>query len=82
MPIAERPPWMTRKRALVGLGVATVRFMALLYLLDPHTQGHGGTGVGGFDFAASSARAARILAERGPKGGAWPASPCCSTAAT
>jgi hypothetical protein len=57
-----------RKRALVVLGAATVGFTIALYLLDPHVQGHGATGIGGFEFAGSRSRAAQIMAEWGAQG--------------
>lgn len=68
MPIADRYPWMTRKRALVVLGAATLGFTVALYLLDPHTQGYGGASISDFEFAGSSSRAAQIMAEWGSEG--------------
>lgn len=50
------------------LGAATVGFTIALYLLDPKVQGFGGTGIGGFEFAGSRARAAQIMVEWGAEG--------------
>lgn len=63
--MADRYPWLTRKRALVVLGAATLGFTAALYLLDPDTQGYGGASISDFEFAGSSSRAAQIMAEWG-----------------
>lgn len=59
---------MNRRRALVVLGTATVAFTIVLYLLDPHVRGYGGTSISGFEFAGSSSRAAQIIAEWGTEG--------------
>lgn len=59
---------MNRKRALVVFGAATVGLTIALYLLDPKVQGFGETGIGGFEFAGSSSRAAQIMAEWGVEG--------------
>lgn len=67
MPIADRFPWMTRKRALVVFGAATLGFTVALYLLDPQTQGIGAS-ISEFEFAGSRARSAQIMAEWGSKG--------------
>lgn len=67
MPIADRHPWITRKRALVVLGAATLGFTIALYLLDPHVQGYGAS-ISEFEFAGSSSDAARIVAEWGAEG--------------
>lgn len=58
---------MTRKRALVVLGTATLAFTVALYLLDPQTQGYGAS-ISEFEFAGSSSRAAQIMAEWGSEG--------------
>lgn len=58
---------MTRKRALVVLGAATVAFTVALYLLDPHTQGYGAS-ISEFEFAGSNSRAAQIMAAWGAEG--------------
>jgi hypothetical protein len=68
MLIAGRYLSMNRKRALVVFGVATVGFTVALHLLDPEVQGFGSTGIGGFEFAGSSSRAAQIMAEWGTEG--------------
>ena len=67
MPIADRQPWITRKRALVVLGSATLGFTIALYLLDPHVQGYGAS-ISEFEFAGSASNAAQIVAEWGPDG--------------
>jgi hypothetical protein len=59
---------INRKRALAVLGAATVGFTVALYLLDPHVQGFGGTGISGFEFAGSRSRAAQVMAEWGAEG--------------
>jgi hypothetical protein len=59
---------MHRGDALAVLGVATVGFTIGLYALDPHVQGYGATGIGGFEFAGSQSRAAQIMAEWGAQG--------------
>ena len=41
MPMADHYPWLTRKRALMALGAATLGFTVALYVLDPHVQGNG-----------------------------------------
>jgi hypothetical protein len=56
-----------RKRALILLGVATVAFTVILEVIDPSRVSHGPT-ILAFEFAGSHARAARIIAEWGPKG--------------
>lgn len=58
---------MTRKRALVVLGAATLGFTVALYLLDPQVRGYGAS-ISDFEFAGSSSRAARIVAEWGSEG--------------
>src|SRR6187397_1737196 len=68
MPIADRYPWLTRKRALVALGATTLGFTIALYLLDPHVQGYGAASINDFEFAGSSSRAAQIVAEWGTEG--------------
>jgi hypothetical protein len=61
---ARRQP---RKRWLIALGVATVAFFVLLAAIDPGAHS-AGPNVIAFEFAATPHRAARILAEWGPKG--------------
>jgi hypothetical protein len=58
---------VTRRRALVVLGVATLAFTVALYLLDPQVQGYGAS-ISDFEFAGSSSRAAQIMAEWGSEG--------------
>jgi hypothetical protein len=67
MLIAGRYPWMTRKRALVVLGGATLGFTIALYLLDPQVQGYGAS-ISDLEFAGSSSRAGQIMAEWGAEG--------------
>jgi hypothetical protein len=59
---------MNRKRLLIGVGVAMVALAVVEILLDRRIMSAGGPGIIGFEFAASPARAARVLAEWGPKG--------------
>jgi hypothetical protein len=58
---------VTRKRALIVLGIATVAFTVILELLDPSHVSSGPT-VLAFEYAGSSSRAAQIVAEWGAKG--------------
>lgn len=58
---------MTRKRALVVLGAATLAFTVVLYLFDPQVQGYGAS-ISEFEFAGSSSHAAQIMAEWGSEG--------------
>lgn len=60
---------MNRKRALILLGIATVAFTFVPYLLlERRIQAAGGPGIIGFEFAGSRSRAAWIMAEWGAKG--------------
>lgn len=59
---------MTRKRALLVLGAATLGFTIALYLLDPHVQGYGAASISDFEFAGTNARATQIMAEWGSEG--------------
>jgi hypothetical protein len=68
MPTAGRYLSVNRRQALLVLGATTLGFTIALYLLDPHAQGYGSTGIGGFEFAGSRSRAAEIIAEWGPHG--------------
>lgn len=68
MPFTKRILWITRKRALLILGAATIGFTIALYLLDPQVQGYGAAGISDFEFAGSSSRAAQIVAEWGSQG--------------
>lgn len=56
-----------RKQVLIVFGVATVAFTVILEVIDPSHVSHGPT-ILAFEFAASRARAAQIVAEWGPKG--------------
>jgi hypothetical protein len=67
MPMTKRFPWMTRKRALVVSGAATLGFTLALYVIDPQVQGYGAS-ISEFEFAGSSSRAAQIVAEWGSEG--------------
>lgn len=67
VPTADRYSLLTRKRALVVLGAATLGFTVALYLLDPNVQGYGAS-ISDFEFAGSSSRAAQIVAEWGSQG--------------
>ncbi len=58
---------MTRTRALIVLGIATVAFTVILELIDPSHVSSGPT-ILVFEFAGSSSRAARIIAEWEVKG--------------
>jgi hypothetical protein len=57
-----------RRLALLGLGAAMVTLTVVLFAIDPKTQGHGDTGIGGFEFAATGSHAQQIVAEWGPEG--------------
>jgi hypothetical protein len=58
---------MSRKHALILLGIATVAFTVILELIDPSHVSHGPT-ILDFEFAGSHSRAAQIIAEWGAKG--------------
>jgi hypothetical protein len=58
---------MSRKRALILLGAATVAFTVLIELIDPSRVSSGPT-ILAFEFAGSSSRAAQIMAQWGAKG--------------
>ncbi len=58
---------MSRKHALVLLGISTVVFTVVLELIDPSHVSWGPT-ILAFEFAGSSSHAARIVAEWGAKG--------------
>jgi hypothetical protein len=59
---------VSRKRALIPLGVAVVAFTIVLELLDPRMRVAGGPGIIDFEFAGSRSHAAQIMAEWGVKG--------------
>jgi hypothetical protein len=59
---------LTRKRALVVLGAATLGFTVGLYLLDPNMEGYGEASISDFEFAGSRSRAAQIMAGWGSEG--------------
>lgn len=67
MLLRQAKSWDARKRALILLGAATVAFTVILEVMDPSHVSHGPT-IFTFEFAATPARAARIVAEWGPKG--------------
>jgi len=58
---------MSRKHALILLGIATVAFTVILELIDPSHVSHRPT-ILDFEFAGSHSRAAQIIAEWGAKG--------------
>jgi hypothetical protein len=58
---------MSRKHALILLGIATVAFTVALELIDPSHVSHGPT-ILAFEFAGSPSHAAQIIAEWGAKG--------------
>ncbi len=58
---------MTRKRALILLGLCTVALTVALDLIDPSQVSRGPTVVA-FEFAGSRSRAAQMMAEWGAKG--------------
>jgi hypothetical protein len=58
---------MTRKHALILLGIATVAFTVILKLIDPSHVSSGPT-ILAFEFAGSQSHAAQIMAEWGAKG--------------
>jgi hypothetical protein len=58
---------MSRKHALILLGAATVAFTVVIELVDPSHVSSGPT-ILAFEFAGSSSRAARIMAEWGAAG--------------
>lgn len=67
MPTPDHFHRLTRKHALIVLGVLTLGFTVALYLLDPHVQGYGAS-ISDFEFSGSSSRAAQIMAEWGLEG--------------
>lgn len=58
---------MSRRRALILLGIATVALTVILELVDPSHVSHGAT-ILDFEFAGNQSRAAQIIAEWGAKG--------------
>jgi hypothetical protein len=59
---------MTRKRALILLGITTVLLDAAVLALDRRMQATGGPGILGLEFAGSRAQVAHILGPWGTKG--------------
>lgn len=59
---------MTRKRALIASGAATLVIGVVLAVLDGRMMDAGGPGIVGFEFAGTEHRAAEILADWGSKG--------------
>jgi hypothetical protein len=59
---------LTRKRALIISGVATLVIGGVLEVLDVRMMDAGGPGIVGFEFAGTADRAAEILADWGSKG--------------
>ena len=58
---------LSRKQALILLGIATIAFTAILELIDPSHVSNGPT-ILAFEFAGSHSSAAQIMAEWGAKG--------------
>jgi hypothetical protein len=58
---------VSRRRALILLGVATVAFTVILEVIDPSHVSHGPT-ILAFEFAGSRSHAAQMMAEWGAKG--------------
>lgn len=58
---------MSRKTALIVLGIATLAFTAVLAAIDPSQVSHGPS-VLSLEFSGSRARAAQIMSEWGAKG--------------
>jgi hypothetical protein len=59
---------VTRKRALIVFGVASLLIGAVLVVLDTRMTDAGGPGIVGFELAGSEDRAAEILADWGDEG--------------
>jgi hypothetical protein len=59
---------MSRKRALILLGIATVVLDVALLVLDRRMLDTGGPGIIGLEFAGSKVHAAQIFAEWGSRG--------------
>ena len=59
---------MTRKRALIASGIASLVIGAVLLLLDLRMTDTGGPGIIGFELAGTEDRAAEILADWGDRG--------------
>lgn len=58
---------MSRKQALIALGVATVAFTVILEVIDP-SHISGGPTILAFEFAGSRSHAAQIMSEWGARG--------------
>jgi hypothetical protein len=59
---------MTRRRALIASGIASVAIFVLLTVLDVRMMDAGGPGIVGFEVAGTQERAAEILADWGSDG--------------
>jgi MFS family permease len=59
---------LTRRRALIASGVASLAIAVVLVVLDARMMDSGGPGIVGFEFAGSQERAEEILAEWGDRG--------------
>jgi hypothetical protein len=59
---------LSRKRALIALGIAMVAFDVALLVIDRRLQATGGPSILGLEFAGSEQRAAEIMAEWGDHG--------------
>jgi hypothetical protein len=59
---------MTRRRALIASGIASVAIFVVLTVLDVRMMNTGGPGIVGFEVAGTEDRAAEILADWGSDG--------------
>jgi hypothetical protein len=59
---------VTRKRALIASGIASVAIGAVLVALDARMMDEGGPGIVGFELAGTQERATEILADWGNRG--------------
>lgn len=59
---------ISRKRLLIGFGIAVVVFDIVLLLIDQRLEATGGPSILGLEFAASATRAHQIMAEWGDHG--------------
>jgi len=59
---------MSRKRLLIGFGIAVVVFDIVLLLIDQRLEATGGPSILGLEFAGSATRAHQIMAEWGDHG--------------
>jgi hypothetical protein len=64
----ERLASLSRKRALIALGIAIAAFDVALLLIDKRLEATGGPSILGLEFAGSEQRAVEIMAEWGDHG--------------